>query len=47
MLIVAFDIFLLSMISCAFNINIISETSNWLFLVLFPLLLMAGFGALS
>lgn len=35
--------FLLSMISCAFNINIISETSNWLFLVLFPLLLMAGF----
>ena len=35
--------FLLSMISCAFNINIISETSNWLFLVLFPLLIMAGF----
>ena len=33
--------FMLSYISCAFQVDIISELSNWLFLVLFPLLIIA------
>ena len=35
--------FMLSYISCAFQVDIISELSNWLFLVLFPLLIIAVF----
>ena len=34
---------ILSYISCAFQIDIINELSNWLFLVLFPLLIIAAF----
>ena len=33
--------FILSYISCAFQVDIINELSNWLFLVLFPLLIIA------
>ena len=35
--------FMLSYISCAFQVDIINELSNWLFLVLFPLLIIAVF----
>ncbi len=35
--------FMLSYISCSFQVDIISELSNWLFLVLFPLLIIAVF----
>lgn len=31
---------ILAFISCAFSVNIINEASNWLFLVLFPLLII-------
>lgn len=34
--------FALAMISNAFHINIINEVTNWLFLVLLPLLILAG-----
>jgi len=34
--------FILSIISSATNVNIINEAANWLFLVLFPLLIIAG-----
>lgn len=34
--------FLLASISCAFTVDIINEMTNWLFLVLFPLLLITG-----
>ena len=34
---------MLSYISCSFQVDIISELSNWLFLVLFPLLIIAVF----
>lgn len=35
--------FMLSYISCAYQVDIISELSNWLFLVFFPLLIIAVF----
>ncbi len=31
---------ILAMLSCAFNIDIINDVTNWLFLVLFPLLIL-------